>query len=508
MILNRIRNFLYIAVLLSLGAGSVYAAAEGAMPMSHDDLTKRSIREKISVLRNERIEKMPYLDNAIVKDAINEEDVRQKMAFIQSGGQKALEELISRAVEVNTSAKVARKRISLTKHRIFAVMRELFPEINYTFQHRDGTLSSSPFNSSNWNVSFRQPIFRGGVLWNTVMQEKAELEASMKEYEQEISDIMNDVSAAYFEYNRSMEDVFDQQTTIEKVRRFVSMSNQKWDEEIISEIEHLNVQSLFSQMKYDFESSKQELELSKLELQKYLGLGIDHTVDIRQLYDLDILVAEEAQMPTDEYGSGIMPEDMGYGVEEGSEVPNIEVLVDLAYENRPELQVEAAKLKSARLEEKIRWGELLPHLDLLMEVGKLGEAFNDASLDPKFRKEFRLLMELSWNAAGNNMRYTFENDSNAPSVSHFQAGSGSQTTRNQFEVGILDGLDDLVDARDAEVEKLEQIVELEDREKEVIQDVKQGYFDYQRALIQVKSTLKRVSYRQVNAISKASFRQQ
>ncbi|MEI7752318.1 MAG: TolC family protein, partial [Candidatus Omnitrophota bacterium] len=52
-----------------------------------------------------------------------------------------------------------------------------------------------------------------------------------------------------------------------------------------------------------------------------------------------------------------------------------------------------------------------------------------------------------------------------------------------------------VNVKQAEVDKLNQVVELEKAEKQVLQDVKQAYYDYQKALIQVNSTVKRLEYR-------------
>jgi outer membrane protein TolC len=59
----------------------------------------------------------------------------------------------------------------------------------------------------------------------------------------------------------------------------------------------------------------------------------------------------------------------------------------------------------------------------------------------------------------------------------------------------LDGLDAFVNVKQAEVDKLNQVVELEKAEKQVLQDVKQAYYDYQKATIQVNSTVKRFEYR-------------
>jgi outer membrane protein TolC len=104
-------------------------------------------------------------------------------------------------------------------------------------------------------------------------------------------------------------------------------------------------------------------------------------------------------------------------------------------------------------------------------------------------------MELTWNAGGNKLNYTYENLRTAPSVTSFQDQAGTVIRRNTFSVGVLEGLDAFVKIKEAEVAKLDQVIELENAEKEVIHDVKQAYFDYQKAMIQLQSTSKRADYR-------------
>lgn len=500
-------------VFLILGVGTVYVGAipcfatgeevavDNPLPLSQDEMTRHSMRDQISALRQERLEKMPYLDRGFIRKTISSKSVHEREAFI-TDGKKTLAQVIERAIGVHTPAVAAHERINLAKRRILGALRELFPEMNLNLRHRDGSLGGTgPFNSESWRYTFTQPVFRGGILWNTFLQEKSDLLGAKKQYDQVLGDLINDVSAAYFEYNRASEVVTDQQAAIEGVRRFADLSEQKWKEELISEIEYLNVQSLFSQMQYDYENAKHELELAQLELQGFLNIGIDDDLVITELYSVEELMAKN-NPPTGPEGlkeegpAEVVPEEVPQAVVEGSEVPDLEVLVDLAYQNRPELQVEASKLRSARLEERIQWGELIPHVDLTMEFGKLGEAANEISLDPKLRKEFRLFLEATWNAAGNKVSYQFENDARAPSVTQFaQGGAGTGTTTNTVTLGVLDGMDNLVEIKEAEVERLDQIEELENAEKEVIKDVKTAYFNYQRALIQVRSTSKRVAYR-------------
>ena len=65
-----------------------------------------------------------------------------------------------------------------------------------------------------------------------------------------------------------------------------------------------------------------------------------------------------------------------------------------------------------------------------------------------------------------------------------------------MEVGVLSGLQEYAEIKESQVRKLEQVVELEKKELEVIREVKEAYFDYHKASIQVESSLKRNQYRQ------------
>ncbi|MBI3316712.1 MAG: TolC family protein [Candidatus Omnitrophica bacterium] len=471
-----------IPLVLSLLVGAAVGAEEAKV--SPVTLEKENVKGQVKVLREKRFHQMPYLDRDYVRKTLSEKKVRAQIAF-GSEGIKNLSEIIDYALRIHTPARAAHERIALARRRIIAALRGLFPEANFEMNEREGVLSDDQYNSFNYRFSFKQPLFRGGILWNTLLQEKAGLEAAEKEYDAALSDLISELAAAYFEFNRASQILKDQQESVEKVKRFSDLSRQKLEAEIISEIENLNTQSLVSQMEYDLETSKQEFELAQLELSKFLDLMGHTTFSVESPYALKDLIAK----------SEVEEEAGSYDFEGEIKLPALVELVDLAYQNRPELRVEAAKLQSARLEERVKWGAMLPQADITLEFGKLGEAFDVFSMDPGLRTEFRLALEMNWNAAGNKVGYTFENDERAPSVTQFLSGSGSQVTRNTLKAGLLDGLGDWVSAKEAEVERLDQVIELEKAEKEAVHDVKQAYFDFEKSRIQVKSSVQRVGYR-------------
>lgn len=442
------------------------------------------IKEEVKILRAERRKKMPYLDKGYVKETIDPKKIQAKQVFTE-GGEKTLKEIVARAENVYTPAQAAKERISLAKRRILVATRELLPGVSFNFELRNGSLSADAFTGNDFHFTVRIPIFRGGILWNTLLREKAEYRAAKKEYDGILNEVVDEVSKAYFEFNRARETYQDKQTLVQRGDQQQGISKKKFEAALISEIESLNVESMTGQFRYDLETAEQELELAKLELQRFLALDIEDPLQIASLYDAGALI-KEAETALGEEKPG----------ERRALKQSLDEFIDLAYQNRPELQVEAERLRAARLEEKIKKGVFLPRADLLMEAGEMGESFIRNADDPRHSHEWRLGFELSDNLFGNKMKYTFDNDENAPSVSQFLQDSGSQVTRRKLEVGLFDGLEDYTESKEATVKKLEQVIELEKKEREVIREVKEAYFDFHKAEIQVEASLKRNQYRQ------------
>ncbi len=476
---------------------------EKAEDQAHTEALEKVVGQQVEAMRDERSQEMPFLDRIYIRTSITPIKIQKKEEFL-SGGAKSLQDLILRAKAVHTQAKAAHENISLYNRRMLVAFRKLFPEASLALNDRVGTLGSGPdplasfYTGKDWKLTLKQPIFSGGILWNTFLQEKANLEAANKNYDKTLAELVFDLSRAYFEYQRTFQTAEENRVVVEKMKRFAEMSEEKFKEKLISEIERLNVQSLYSQMQFDLESANQELEIAKLEMQKYLDLSVNDSVSIAKIYDLDEVVQGQALSGGGIGGAKSMP-DVFKG--EGK-APELTKLIDLSYGHRAELQVEAAKLQAARLGERVRWGEFLPKAFLTYDFGSFGDTYKPSGDptgftvdDPTLKKQWQLMLEVNWNIGGNKVNYTFDRDYKAPSIAAFGQGAKTFTRKNGWNIGILDGLDAFVNVEQAEVDKLNQVVELEKAEKQVLQDVKQAYYDYQKAVIQVNSTVKRLEYR-------------
>jgi outer membrane protein TolC len=477
------------------------SAREKAEDKARTEALEKAVEQQVEAMRAERIQEMPYLDKVYIRTTITPLKIQQKEEFL-SGGAKDLQDLILRAQSVHTQGKAAHENIALYNRRVLVALRKLFPEASFDMNNRVGVLQSYPYTGDDWHVTLRQPLFNGGILWNTLLQEKANLEAAKKQYDKTLAELVYDLSRAYFEFQRTLQTADEHRAVVEKMKRFAEMSEEKFNQKIISEIERLNVQSLYSQMQFDLESANQELEIAKLDIQKYLDLSVSDQFTLAKIYDLNDVVEGQA-IPTAIGPGGKAVPDVFKGQDKA---PELSKMIDLSYGHRPELQVEAAKLQAARLGERVRWGEFLPKANLTYKFGSLGEAYTEDGAtqqgygpgyktSPTLKKEWQLMLEMNWNVGGNKVGYSYDLDKKAATLTTFDGQGINKVTKNTLSFGVLDGLDAFVGVKQAEVDKLNQVVELEKAEKQVLQDVKQAYYDYQKAMIQVNSTVKRLEYR-------------
>ncbi len=445
------------------------------------------IEIEVERLRSERKKQFQNLTWSHVKSMINADTVLAKQKFLRTV-EKNLKAVLDRAVEVYLPADIEHERIQLAKFKIAKAIRDLFPEAKITANIQSGSLTGASFLGDNWRAQFRQPIFHGGVLWNTLFMEWANLEIAHKSYDKAIADVVRDVSKAYFEYERAQNVLDEQKRLIDVVAEQKRISDEKVKAKIVSEIEQLNTDSLYSQVQYNRENAEQELQISILELAKFLKVESGDHFQVSHLYDLkefDISALRKSS-----------PVSMASGAQAET---NLASLIDLAYQYRPDLQVEASKLKAAQLAYRVSLGERLPKIDALLEYGELAEAFiNDLQGDakPEHKHEFRVGMEVTWPLAGNTFKHTYDHNQKAPSVTQFLSGQGQRIRSNELSVGILDDLGQFSKMTQTKIENLEQVVQLEKTEREVIRGVKEAYFSFNKSLIQVESAYKRMGYRE------------
>jgi len=449
------------------------------------------LKDKVRQMRREEKQKFQELTDGFIKKIVTEETVLAKEQFLR-GGPRNLDECVQRAIDASMPAKMAKERVKLSKQRIIKSLRDLFSAVNLELETRRGSLSDQAFTGNSYHMQFKQPIFHGGSLWHTYLKEDATLHSAEAEYNKVTQDLVQKVSEAYFDSLRAEQVLNDKREILKMANEIFAMTKQKWAEGLISEIEYLNVESRQSQIAHDVEKAKEDYELVLLELQKHLNLALNEKIELSSFYDYGA-VMDGARKRSEEERKSENGDQSKASVD--IEKP-VEHYLQMAYDHRPDLKQEVNRLRANIMAKRVAVGKLLPQTDLVMKFGELGESYTDLVKHPTHHPEWQCAVELTWNLGGSTMKYNYDRDQKAPSVSQYQGGQGTFTTKNSFTVALLDNLEDVYRVKEAEIEILDQFIKLEETEREMIREVKEAYFNFRRAEIQLSSEMKQILYRE------------
>ncbi|GEM_PF-994357 len=455
---------------------------------------KKTVSAKVSYERDKAKERMPILDRGYINEVINKDVVIAQENFAQAPEARALNDVVSRALDVSLQVKLAKEKNGAAKYRAIKTFRDLWSEIRFELIHKNGELTGSPqtgadFKSDMQRVNFKQPMFHGGTLWNTFREEAANAKASREELDKASSKLVLDVSEAYMNYARA-QSLFEAKSALaQKMELYKNQNEEKKKVGAISEIEYLNTDSLIGEIRAELQTAHQELALAQLDLTKFLNLPKDAQLRVLSIDALktNIAATQPAQPDVTMAPQLESPEEM-----------NLELngLIDRAYLNRADLKVEEYKLMANRYKTKAAYGKFLPQADFIIEVGQLAEAFKLVDKTPPYKDEWKIGVEVSQNFLGSTAKYSYDTVRTAPSVTEFQGGSGTRILSNKFSFALLDGLQQFVDVREAKSQMLEQMVELQEKENEVVKEVKETYYGYHKTLIQLDSAIKKLAHKE------------
>ncbi|MBI4971647.1 MAG: TolC family protein, partial [Candidatus Omnitrophica bacterium] len=454
---------------------------------------KKLVKIKVKAERNQAKERMPIIDRGYFNEAINKDTVIAQENFV-IGEKKSLEESVQRAKDVSLQMKLSTEKDKAAKWRTLKAFRELNTALNFEETYKIGSLTGtatmgSGFTSNAQRLNFKQPVFHGGNLWNTFRQEAASWKASKEDLEKTSAKLVLDVAQAYLNYSKALSLFQTKSALAVKAETFKMHNEEKKKVGAVSEIEYLNTDSLIGEINADLQTAYQELALAQVDLSKFLKTPKNQVINVDPIDSLKDRIISTS-------GGNIQVSRM-INPEQPTAVDNeLEGLINRAYRNRPDLKLEEFKFMSNRYKTKAMYGKFLPQADFIIEFGELAEAYKAIDKTPPYHDEFKVGVEVSQNFFGSNFKYGFDSTQTAPNVSAFNGGSGTRINTNKFTVGLLDSMQQFVDVKEARAQMVEQMVELQEKENEVIKDVKETYYGYHKALIHMDSAIKKMLHKE------------
>lgn len=370
----------------------------------------------------------------------------------------------------NIQAIVAKKSIKLAEMRVFEARRNLLPTATIVVERYKGRVNDQDYLGRKQYIEGQQPVFAGGKLYFEMKQAETNLAIAKNDYNRVANELILQVKKAYYTLEKAKENSALQHILSGEVERIYGISAKGHDEGAIAKVEYLNVSSQTGQIKYQLASADGDVSVAELILRQAMN------VNLREKFDI---------IPSPEFKKVTL---------------DFEKTVRDAFSNRPEMKANSLMVTYYGYGQGIANAKSLPKVDLLGQWGLTWEDFvpSTASPDPrrKLAPQWYAGIKVGVPFAGNTAEYAYTREQWQPVVQSYQ---GTEATVNQFKFKILDRLDMYSDKQLADIDYDRSRQELNKTRNDVTLEVREGCFNYEKAVIQLETAANKVKYQEADA---------
>ncbi|MBD3426600.1 MAG: hypothetical protein GF409_05160, partial [Candidatus Omnitrophica bacterium] len=397
----------------------------------------------------------------------------EEMTRVEEGKKYSIDECVQIALNRSQRKIVYDKQVKLAEMRVWEARRDLFPNVTVKTELGSGKVQGDGmlrhYKAQKYQIEVKHTAFDGFGSWFKLRQQQANLVTTKLERQKITNEIIFDTKRAYYSLDKALKNLKLQEAHKTRVNNFYSIMEQAYQEELVSHMDYLNVKGLNLQTNFSYISAGEDVDLAELVLFQAMNLEPEQHIKIKAV-----------PKPTELLSIGL------------------ENCYTLAFANNPEYRVKVNAIKYFDFQRKMMKAEGWPKIDFHGSFGAAYELYepmnhpNDlkSQIAGQPRRKDRS-WEPEWFAGakgtipvwGSTFEYNYVREMWAPTVSQFR---GSQTATSYFTFKFLDDLayfSNIEEARAGfERAKYEQLK----AEKDLIVQVKEAYFGYRKALLQME----------------------
>ncbi|MBU4312595.1 MAG: TolC family protein [Candidatus Omnitrophica bacterium] len=394
------------------------------------------------------------------------EDMPQPEFFVGVG----IDDAVDIAMENDMASRIAEEEISLSRLKIREARRGLYPAASLNIMETTGktTAYTQDFTDKEYKMKFEYPLYYGWRLKYAVEQAISNMKASTYNYDKVQQDLRMEVEIAFYSYLATKANVKLQEALLKDVKGVFEGAKKRFDLELSTKAEFLQVESQMKQISYQVLSSENDMEIAKLVLTQAMNVK-----DIEGLVDVDTDL-ESLDM--------LMPVDIDISLED---------CVELAYRNRPDLKIKEHMLDFNDYERKIALSKDQFKVDLTGTYGKSGGAYEFEPLN--MDKDWYVGLKVSKPLGGNTLAASYTKEET--SQKHGQS-SRTESVSKSLELGILDNLQSFSEKKSASIALKKAMQELDAAKDAIFKEVKESYLNYKKGLIQAKTNFNKIRHKE------------
>ena len=399
---------------------------------------------------------------------------------LPAGQTLSLDDCIGIAIRNHIPLQVANDSIKLAQMRVNETKRNLLPTATLIYEQYTGEVNARQYIGRKQYIEGQQPVFAGGQLWFAMKQAQVNLEISKCDYSKIKNELTLQVKKGYYTLGKARENLRIQDELYNEVIKIAEMVRKEAEFNVTSKLEYLNTSSQATQVKYQLEAAAGDVGVAELILKQTMNLDPLEKLLVRPKMDFrkaDVSYEEAARS---------------------------------AFTYNPAIKMNTLMLQYYDYGRRIAAGKFLPKIDILGSWGLAKEEYSPEDMlgptspsgaaasggpiydvDTKLEQQWYAGVKGSMNFWGSTGEYSYVREQWVPVVSAYQ---GTEAATNTFKLHVLDKIDAYSDKQQAQVDYDRSRQELTKVKQDTTLEIKEGCFNYEKALLQLDTSTNKVKY--------------
>lgn len=376
---------------------------------------------------------------------------------IHDYGTLSLEEIIKLGLSNHGPSKVAREEVKLAKMRLIEARRARYPGVNLKNGITEGVSSDEDFEGLEFTAEFQLPIMTGGRIKNSIRQAEANMAVSVKNYEKVRSDLVAELEQAFYALSNAKKIYRDRLQLYKEAESSLELMRKQFDLGLARQLDLLNVENQFNDISFQVTSAEKDLELAYLTVKQTMDLKEHETYDIQELTSYTIM-------------------DINY-----------DETLKLALQRRPDIKLAELQVLFNKYGVKVAEAQDRFRVEMNASVGLNDQFFVESDslkLETEYFVGIRATKPLGMHTIDNNF------------IIQDRVPAAGQTTSSQFGSNTMTLQLFNNSAKTGVTESRIQYMRSKGEYKSAIKttkfEVRQNYFEYQKALAQLEGAITRL----------------
>ncbi|MEE8360302.1 MAG: TolC family protein [Candidatus Omnitrophota bacterium] len=414
---------------------------------------EKELLEKDKQARDKKRDIKEMFKKRPVKDYAADADIQD-----YSGKALMLGDCIQIAIANSLTVEIGEEKIKLSKMKVNATFRELFPQFSLMWNETRGEISNAHYVGRKFGLEFKQPISHGGEILNLWEQAKINMKVASENLNKEKEDIIFETSKAYYGLAKVINKFNFQRELLGDARADFDMAEKEFGLDLMTEIDFLRLRASLHNISQILFTHKNNIALSTLEIKKVMNLDINAEIKI------DARLAHKT-----------------------IEIDRNEC-VELAKQFKPEYRISYFNTEVAKLSERIAQAKTFPQIDIFGKYLKAAEHLEPLNVEPlrhflKNEKVIGATVSIPWGP--HTVDYQKKHTKLAPTVTTFESNTKSET--DKLRINLFDNMERQTDIKDTSIKYKEALDEFNKSEKDIYSDIDEAFYSFEESKLKIEN---------------------